>query len=142
MSAAGANDVAILRLDARGAVVAASLYGDDAEQQPMAVAFDAAGDLVVTGFFRGSIDFGSGAHDAFDSQHDVFVTKLGAEPRWSTSFFGSDDDLPRALAIDPGDGSIYVAGEAQFDLHIGDNETSGSADRDAFIAEVSARPRQ
>jgi hypothetical protein len=139
ISSAGGNDVALVWLDAQGTPVRAAVYGDDAEQQPMSMAFDDSGDLIVTGTFRGSIDFGLGEHSAFDTQSDTFVVKLGqeGEPLWSTSFYGSDDDIPRALGVDR-DHGIFVAGEAQYDLTIGDHETIGGPDRDAYLVKLDA----
>jgi hypothetical protein len=140
LQGAGNFDVGLLWLDASGQELHAAVWGDADEQQPNGLAFDADNNLIVSGFFRGTLDFGLDPHMAVGAERDVFVVKLGAdgEPLWSTSFNGSDEDVSRAVAVDRTDGSIYVCGDARYDLTIGSEVTMGGVDTDVFVAKLDA----
>jgi outer membrane protein assembly factor BamB len=140
LAAAGSNDVGVVLLTPDGMPSFFTVAGDGDNQQPMDQAFDARGDLVVTGIFRGELDFGAGTLTAFDAQYDVFAVKLSpsGEALWTTSLAGSGDDISRALAIDRADGSIYVAGEARYDLTAGALGTVAGGDQDAFLIKLAA----
>src|SRR5262249_4515311 len=75
------------------------------------LAFDAQGDLVLTGDFDGITDFGGGALTA--QGRDVFVAKLDASGAhvWSKRFGGPTDyDSAIGAAID-GSGNVIVMGD-------------------------------
>ncbi|WP_052374974.1 hypothetical protein [Chondromyces apiculatus] len=76
LTSAGGVDVFVAKLSATGAHLWSQRYGDaTGGQWGRAVAFDPAGNLVVSGRFQGSLNFGGGALDSAGSW-DAFVAKL------------------------------------------------------------------
>ena len=107
-------DAFVAKLDSSGAnLIYATYLGGGADDYAQAIAVDAAGEAVVTGF-TASPDFPVAAA-LFGSRaggYDAFVSKLDAGGRalqFSTFLGGAGDDFGAALALD-GAGQIYLAG--------------------------------
>jgi chitodextrinase len=81
--------------------------GDSGE----AVAFDASGNVVVTGYFRGQASFGGATLSAEGTQGDIFVAKYSSNGAhlWSKDFGGSGHDVSSGIAVDGG-GNVITAG--------------------------------
>jgi hypothetical protein len=88
--------------------------------EPTAVATDANGSLVVTGYFQGYMDLGTGEIFAGpnsqannDPSNGIFLAKFDYDghPLWAQAFEAGERDMSKALAID-GNGSIYLGGKA------------------------------
>lgn len=112
LSSAGDEDVLVAKLDgATGNPLWARSLGAAGSDQGLGVAARADGDVVVTGFFSGSVDFGGGPLVSAGDK-DIFVTRLaGADgaTRWARSFGGAGEDLGIAVALDPR-GFAFVTG--------------------------------
>ncbi|WP_375758873.1 DNRLRE domain-containing protein [Corallococcus exercitus] len=89
-----------------------------AVSQPTAVATDANGSLVVTGYFQGYMDLGTGeifagpSSQGNDPTNGIFLAKFDYDghPLWAQAFPAGEGDKSRALAI-AGDGTIYLGGK-------------------------------
>ena len=108
------SDIVVAKLDAAGNLAWATYLGGIAEDQAMAVAVDAAGDIYVTGITQ-SYDFPhrGGFQSKFGGYGDAFVTKLsgdGARVIYSSFIGGEAYDAGHAIAVDSA-GSAYVAGD-------------------------------
>jgi len=66
------------------------------------VAVDASGEVVVTGSFTGTVNFGGGALSTPNTSADVFVVKYGGagEHRWSKQLGGTMGDISGYVAVD------------------------------------------
>jgi hypothetical protein len=98
LESAGGQDVVIAKLDAGGHPVFALRFGDaGVEQRAQAVAIDGDDNVLVSGVFDGSLDFGGGALNAPDAgcadatacRWGGFVVKLDASGNhvWSSARF-------------------------------------------------------
>ncbi len=116
--AAGESDAFVARFAPTGELVWARTFGSSREDIGFGLASDATGNVVVAGWFEGTVDFGGGAKASYGNR-DVFVLKLDAEGRhvWSQSFGDRDHDQARAVAIDK-NGAPVVAGFYRFDLEV------------------------
>jgi outer membrane protein assembly factor BamB len=114
----------------------------DCQQDRIDLAVDSLGDLVLTGHFAGSVDFG-GTNLSSNGGTDVFVAKLDAEDGgllWSASY---GDEKPQctspdclvAAAIDHGD-QVVLAGyfDATIDFGVGVHKSAG--EHDAFVLKL------
>ena len=131
-TSAGGNDVLVALFDADGNHLFSQIYGDADEQHPMAVAFDPAGHLVVSGFFRGAIDFGNGPLISGDYDGFLAVLEDDGTVVSAHAFGGKGDDLPRSMAIDAA-GAIYLAGSFAGDIDFGQGMVSSQGDSDVFV---------
>ncbi|APR82529.1 Hypothetical protein A7982_07878 [Minicystis rosea] len=75
LASAGGEDAFAVKLDASGAHLWSKRLGGVSDDQAKAVAVDAMGNVVVTGYVREDVDFGAGLLTG-TSGRDVFVAKL------------------------------------------------------------------
>ncbi|MBI5514994.1 MAG: SBBP repeat-containing protein [Deltaproteobacteria bacterium] len=102
------------------------------------VAVDAAGNLYVTGYFSGTVDFG-GTPLSSSGIYDVFVasfTSAGVH-RWSRRFGGSGAQYGRAVALDRS-GNVFVTGEVSGSVDFGGGPLVGAGRGDAFVVALSS----
>lgn len=108
-------DALVALFDPAGEPLWARRYGSIAEDHADAATFDAAGDLLVAGRFRGSIHFGSEdpllSSGAVSGDDDLFLARLlpDGQPLAARSFGASGDQTPTALAVDA-DGDLLLTG--------------------------------
>ncbi len=110
------------------------------------------GDMVVAGYYQGSVNFNPNGSDILNSElggKDVFFAKYdkNGEFKWAKSFGSGGIDIPTDVEIDRG-GNIYVAGyfgaldvPGRFiDLDPSDDEAKfiGEGGIDAFLAKYDS----
>jgi hypothetical protein len=122
-------NVFVVELDASGHTVWSESFGDSAKGATAAgISVDPGGDLVLSGYFGGTIQFGKTAtplvaQGVFYPQGkqyrqfagDAFVAKLTSAGgyRWSRSFgYLGSSQLPESQTVDP-EGNIFIAGSFQ-----------------------------
>ena len=109
----GPNDAFILGLDGTtGAFDWARVHGGGVAVG-LGIDVDSSDDLIATGYFSQSIDFGGGAlNSAGDT--DVFVVELDSASAyahaWSGRYGNALADAGHAIATDPMTGSVYLTG--------------------------------
>ena len=110
-----------------------SSLGDDVGYD---VAVDAHGDLVLTGKFDGSVDFGGGPLSSVGKE-DVFVVKLGpgGEHLWSLRLGGASDDVGNRIAIDS-HGNALVIGEFGDTVDFGGGPLDSAGGSDVFVVKL------
>jgi PKD repeat protein len=139
MTSAGNSDVFIAKLaGADGAHVwsrhvSGSPYWTDAGR---GVAVDASGNVVVTGTFGGTADFGTGAVTAGGLA--VFIAKYSAAgvPLWTRAAGGHLDDAGNAVAVDAA-GDVIVTGQVANGTDLGTGWLLGGGDDNAFVAKYT-----
>lgn len=104
------------------------------------IACDGAGSFVVTGWFAGGIDLGSGrlvSRNANDE--DVFVGKYAADgsPLWSIRAGGLHQEFGNAVAVDAA-GAVVVTGSFMETADFGGGMHKSAGLQDVFIAKYSA----
>jgi uncharacterized protein (AIM24 family) len=101
------------------------------------VAIDADGNIFVTGYFQGTVNFGGGSLSSAGGQ-DIFVAKYSAngDHLWSRSFGSVWDDTGYGVAIDA-DGDIFVTGYFQGTVNFGGGSLSSAGGQDIFVAKYS-----
>lgn len=124
--------------------VAVSLFGDTASDYASSVVTDASGNVYITGFFEGTVDFDPGAGVstvATNGTYDAFVTKLNAsgELVWVKTFGSTLIDVGYAMTLDSS-GNPFVAGlyggTVDFDPGVGTTNLTSSGTRDMFVMKL------
>jgi hypothetical protein len=99
----------------------------------LAIAVDENGDIVVVGFFEGTVDFGGGSLVGASGLNNIFLAKFsGADGShlWSSAFgIGAG----KAVAVDSR-GNVVVSGFFQGTVDFGDGELTSAGDTDIFVA--------
>lgn len=132
------QDAFVAKLDANGAYVWARRFGDEYDQAIDALAVDPNGDVIVTGTFEGSIDFGLGALTANQGQSFIFVAKLAGSDGhalWSKLFWGGAYQVPNAIAADSS-GNVYLTGAFQGALTFGTPLPNAFGSEAAFVVKL------
>jgi hypothetical protein len=112
-------------------------YGGTGDQSLSEVALDPAGNVVVTGGFSGSIDFGGGPLTAVGT--DAFLAKLtpAGGHIWSKRFGDSGSPQGVAVAVSSS-GKILMVGSFSGTVDFGGGPLVGAADGDVFAAEFDS----
>ncbi len=119
-------------------------FGTTGYMNPTGVAIDpSTGDVVVTGEFNGSVDFGGGlatnggptpeAHSAFIAKFD----KTGVH-KWSKTYPTGAFSQAGAIAIDAS-GNVVVGGGFQGNVDLGGGVLTAVGDFDIFVASFDSR---
>jgi hypothetical protein len=137
-TSAGATDVFLVKLDMTGALVWAKAFGNVAAQNGFGVACDAAGNVVVTGAFAGTINFGGGALTSLGAT-DVFVAKLDPTGAyvWAKGFGNIAAQTSAEIAADSA-GNALIAGSAAGTINFGGGALTSAGGTDIFVAKLSA----
>lgn len=137
------HNVFVARLDSGGKLLWSERFGG-AAADVRGLVVDAGGDIVLTGFFTDTIDFGGGAMintPGPDGANDLFVAKLDSSGKhiWSHAFGDSDKQEPAGLALD-GDGDVVVVGRFGGVIDFGGSSVpiASAGNLDVFVAKLSS----
>ena len=110
LTSAGSSDVFVAKFDSSGTCQWANHYGDASVQAASGVVTDSCGNIVITGNFGGTINFGSGAITAAATGGSVFLAKLDSSGAgvWSKPFFGSSNLTDGPVAVDASGGPVIA----------------------------------
>ena len=113
-------------------------FGDSNNDIAWGVAVDGGGNAVVTGYFRGSVNFGGGNLTSAGS-NDVFVAKLDFSDNhvWSKRFGDADDDFAEGIGVDAA-GNVLIAGSFSGKIDFGGGSLVSAGQRDIFLAKLDA----
>lgn len=133
----GDEDIWIAKLSSSGLLRWARRIGGPAEDRALAVAVAGDGTIYVTGYFIGTVDFGSGSVTG-PGFHDVFVLALASDGTtiWNRVFGAIGRDQGRAVLVNP-DGTIALAGTFEETVTIATSMTSAGGE-DAWVGKFDA----
>jgi hypothetical protein len=132
----------VAKLTADGELAWSRRLGDDpnplgVDQQITAVTVDGDGNVIVSGTFTGSIDFGGLVLTSTEAR-DLFVAKLdpAGELLWAHSFGAASDQYGGDVAIDDA-GDIILIGLYTGDIDFGDGLLQAGPDSKMALAKFS-----
>lgn len=128
-------DIFVVKFDPDGNHVWSKRFGDNSiYQEGFDVATDANGNVFVTGYFDGTINFGGGGLTT-GGLTDIFLIKLDSDGNhvWSKSFPAPGPQYGASIAVDPmGDVALLASGYNTLDF--GGGGLVGAGDYDIFLA--------
>ncbi|WP_437731601.1 hypothetical protein [Sorangium sp. So ce1335] len=132
----GDKDILLIRLDENGVPLWSEDYGDDADQEGASIAVDLAGNILLTGWFRGNLEIGDDVHTATGAA-DAFVAKIdpNGSPIWSRSFGDSGEQGGASVAADLL-GNSWVTGHFSGAVDLGTGALSSRGAGDAFLVQI------
>jgi chitodextrinase len=132
-------DAFVAKYAADGRHLWSRVFGAERTDIGYGVAFDPAGDVVVTGTFQRTVDFGGGDIASRLGGLDLFVAKLrgtdGAH-LWSRSFWNYGDDIAYGLSTDTR-GDVLVTGFFGSTIDFGGGALEGTATNNAFLVKLA-----
>ena len=133
------GDIYLAKYDSKGSHLWSRTFGGNGYDLPYDVAVDGGGNVVMTGWFHNTIDFGGGPLTSIGS-FDIFVAKFNASDGthvWSRRFGSVDDDTGESCAIDGG-GNVVVSGYFGGTVNFGGSNLTSAGQRDNFLAKFDA----
>ena len=134
---AGGQDIFLAKYTTAGAHVWSKRFGDSQPQSAEAVATDATDDVIITGNFQGTVDFGGGGLTSAGAS-DAFVarfTSAGAHS-WSKRFGAASWEAGAALATD-GAGNVICSGTFAASITLGGPTFTSLGSNDFYVAKFS-----
>jgi hypothetical protein len=134
---AGLTDIFVAKYNSVGVHQWSQRYGDTLNDEARAVAVDGSGNVLVTGYFQGTADFGGGSLvSAGDT--DIFVAKYNSAGvhQWSQRFGSTSSDHGLGVAVDVS-GNVVVTGGFQLTVSFGGGNLV-SAGGDIFVAKYNS----
>ncbi len=109
-------------------------YGDSGTQSFWVVKFDPTGDVVATGSFQSSTDFGGGALNSAGGW-DIFLAKLDGAGNhiWSQRFGSTGDQILTGMDVDVV-GNIVITGYFFGSIDFGGGVLTSAGNTDFFVA--------
>jgi hypothetical protein len=138
LTSTGGDDVFVAKFDAAGTHLWSKRFGDAGTQWARSITTDGSGNVIVTGEFGGTVDFGGGGLTSAGSL-DIFVVKFDAAGAhlWSKRFGDANDQSAYAITAD-GSGNVVVTGFFWGTVDFGGGVLTGAGGRDIFVAQFDA----
>ena len=137
LTSAGDFDVFLVVMDGDGDHVWSGGFGNALEQWGHTVVFDHSGNVLITGYFRGTLDFGG---MPLSGSYDMFLAKFDPDGNhvWSDSYGGSGVSVGWGVAVDRA-GFVSVTGHYNGTVDFGGGPLQGSGGRfSAFLAKYES----
>jgi hypothetical protein len=148
LQSAGMGDIFVVKFTSAGQFVWSKGFGDAKDQEAGGVAVDSGGNVVVTGVYQGTIDFGPAPlkNTGPTAGYDIYLAKLDSgtgEGTWSKGFgdpFGNTPGSP-LVVIDSAD-SVILAGDYDIELNFGGANLMSNGDLNVYLAkfDTNANP--
>ncbi|MCK5619806.1 MAG: hypothetical protein KAJ17_10415 [Candidatus Krumholzibacteria bacterium] len=113
-------------------------FGDADAQIGRGVAVDASGNVIITGHFYSTTDFGGGALTSVGNE-DIFVAKFAPDGThlWSNRFGDGSSEYGRSTAADAS-GNIIVVGVLYGSVDFGGGTLTDTGSGDIFVAKFGS----
>jgi hypothetical protein len=136
---AGGQDAFLLKLDPNGGFIWLRTFGDVEDQGIYRLAVDAADNVIVTGWFSGTLDLGGLVFDASPGQRDLFVAKLSPAGTlaWGRRLGVNNTQYGSRVAVDPA-GDVFVAGDFIGNADFGGGSVPSAGASDVFLVKYDA----
>jgi hypothetical protein len=138
LTSAGDYDIFVLKFDATGNHVWSKRFGDSSRQIGMSVAVDEFGNVLVTGHFKGTVDFGGGSLTS-SYYEDIFLVKFdaGGGHIWSKRFGTPYEQFGESVVVD-GLGNVIFTGAFADTVDFGGGPLASAGGHDVIVAKFDA----
>ena len=144
LASIGGQDGFLIKLDSSGNLLWGHEFGGAQNDYAQALSVTTAGDAIVVGEFRGTVDFGGATPLTSAGDTDVFITRFDASGAvfFSGRIGGAGTDGVEAVAVNPAGTAIYIGGQfrgtSDFNPGAGVvNLTSKGAEFDAYVVKLT-----
>lgn len=140
LTSKGEGDIFLAKLDANGDPVWAKGFGGTGNEQGLAVTTDDQGNVVLTGYCTGPVEFGGLAlNGPLNAIQDGFVVKTNPDgaPQWAVAVAGSGVEEALSVMTD-GAGDIVVGGRGSGDVTIAGVKTPSTSGNSALLFKLGA----
>jgi hypothetical protein len=134
LTSSGANDVFLAKYDASGTHLWSQRFGAGSSDDAYALAVDGDDNVIVAGYFQGTVDFGGGGLTSAGSG-DIFVAKYNSAGthQWSRKFGSTLFDLGLGVAVDASD-NVLLTGSFRGTVDFGGGGLVAPGGSDVVVA--------
>jgi hypothetical protein len=138
LTSAGGFDIYLAKFNSAGTHQWSKRFGDADYQYPESVNVTTAGVVVVTGYFRGAVDFGGG-NLASAGDVDVFLARFDTAGghQWSKRFGSAGAQYGYDVDVDTG-GNVFVFGSFAGDIDLGGGTLTSESQLDLFVGKFGS----
>lgn len=146
LTSSGGNDVFISKLDSSGNFVWAKIIGSIGDDVGTSIVTDNLGNIYITGYFGGTVDFDPGAgiyNLSTQGARDIFILKIDSSGNfiWAKTIGGTGNDGASSITIDALN-NVYITGyfegTVDFNPNIGTYNLTSSGIEDIFISKLDS----
>jgi hypothetical protein len=146
LTSQGSFEVFVQKMNSAGDLLWAKSFGGNSWDSGTGIATDGLGNVYVTGFFFGTVDFDPGAGTLLltaAGQQDAFVVKLNnnGDLVWAKTLGGTQPDKATAIVVDSL-GNAYIAGFFEgimdADPDTSQHLLSSAGNEDAFVVQLDS----
>ncbi|MBK9263180.1 MAG: hypothetical protein IPM54_25670 [Polyangiaceae bacterium] len=134
------NDIFVAKLDTNGDHVWSKRFGDDNDQSVRGLAIDGSGNVILTGTYKGSMNFNPGTILAASGtgNYDAFVAKLNSNGGgvWAKTYGDAPQYQGGIDVVADGPGSITFIATLRGTINFGPAAYTGSTSGDYVIARL------
>jgi len=140
LSSAGLNDIFVAKYSATNGFLWAKRFGSTGDDEGFGVAVDGNGDVLVTGVYTTSVNFGGSTLSSFGGGRGAFIVKLGGSDGhhiWSQRLLSLSESFGFGVAVDSA-GNAYDVGSFIGDVMFKGIRYTNAGDQDVFLAKYAA----
>ena len=138
LTSAGGYDIFVAKYSSSGTTLWSKRIGSATNgDYGFGIAVDGNGDVLVTGFFSGTVDFGGGPLTSFG--YDMFVVKYSGSNGtylWAKNFTSAGDDIGYGIATDSS-GNVFVTGAFVSGINFGGGMLLSAGSYDIFLVKLA-----
>ena len=134
----GSTDVILAKYDTNGGHIWSQRFGGNGQESGRGVTVDGAGNVIITGRFRSTVDFGGGGLVSAGGD-DIFLASYDANGthKWSRRFGGTEDDAGYSVAVNSW-GKVITTGEFRGTADFGGGPRTSEGFIDIYLAEYDS----
>lgn len=138
LEAQSEDDILLARFSAQGLHQFSTQYGVSSFNNLKDIAVGSSDEILLTGYFGGQIDFGTGVLNTAGGE-DIFVVKLDSSgnAQWARRFGSGGPDYGEGVAVDSS-GIVYLTGSFQGTVTFGGESPTSQGDSDFFLLRQAA----
>jgi uncharacterized protein (AIM24 family) len=136
LTSAGGCDIFLAKYSASGVHLWSKRFGSTSTDDGDGVAVDSNGNVIVTGTFKGTVDFGGGGLTSAGGC-DIFLAKYSASGAhmWSENFGGTINQFGKAVAVN-GNSNVAMTGYFENIVDFGGGIHTSAGGRDIFLTSL------
>jgi hypothetical protein len=129
------TEMSLIKFGGDASLIWSNIYGDSGSFHPEGIAVDGENNIIMTGFFKGRLDFGGDIF--FGSDETIFLAKFDASGNhiWSHVYGGSYWDRGYEVCVD-GEDNIFFTGSFVDTLDFGSAILTSTWGDDVFLAKL------
>jgi len=125
---------------ASGAHMWSRSFGGSSSDVVNGITVDGSGDVVLTGYFSYSADFGGGPVSSLNNSQDIFVAKysgIDGDYIWAKSFGSTSNEVGYGIATDGYDDSVVTTGYFQGAVNFGGGTLTSAGSLDVYLIKLA-----